>query len=107
HRWVMRALLLENVHPVAVKVLEAAGIEVVTRKGALDESELIDELPGFQLLGIRSKTELTSQVCTAVSGLLGVGVFAIGTNQVDLTAAAAHGVAVFNAPYANTRSVVE
>ncbi len=103
----MRALLLENVHPVATTVLEAAGIEVVTRKGALDEQELIDELAGFQLLGIRSKTELTARVCSALPGLLGVGVFAIGTNQVDVLSSAAHGVAVFNAPYSNTRSVVE
>ncbi|MFN8519882.1 MAG: phosphoglycerate dehydrogenase [Chloroflexota bacterium] len=103
----MRALLLENVHPVATKVLEAAGFEVVTRPGALDEPELIDAVHGFQLLGIRSKTELTSRVCSALPSLLAVGVFAIGTNQVNLAAAAAHGVAVFNAPYSNTRSVVE
>jgi D-3-phosphoglycerate dehydrogenase len=103
----MRALLLENIHPVATRVLEAAGFEVVTRKGALDAHELIDELRDVQLLGIRSKTEIPSRVCTAVPGLLAVGVFAIGTNQVDLVGAAEHGVAVFNAPYANTRSVVE
>jgi D-3-phosphoglycerate dehydrogenase len=103
----MRALLLENVHPVAVRVLEAAGIEVVTRPSALDETELIEALDGFQLLGIRSKTDITSRVCSAAPGLIGVGVFAIGTNQVDLPGAAAHGVAVFNAPYSNTRSVVE
>jgi D-3-phosphoglycerate dehydrogenase len=72
----MRALLLENIHPVASKVLEVAGFEVVTRKGALDEHELIDELRGFQLLGIRSKTEITTRVCTATPGLLAVGVFA-------------------------------
>jgi len=104
---VMRALLLESVHPVAVKVLESAGIEVVTRPGALDEPELIDALGGFQLLGIRSKTELTARVCSASPGLIAVGTFSIGTNQIDLVAAAEHGVAVFNAPYSNTRSVVE
>ncbi len=103
----MRALLLESVHPVAVKVLESAGIEVVTRSGALDEPELIDALRGFQLLGIRSKTELTSRVCSAAPELIAVGTFSIGTNQIDLVAAAEHGVAVFNAPYSNTRSVVE
>lgn len=107
HTGVMRALLLEHVHPVAVKVLEAAGIEVVTRSGAMDESELIDVLQGFQILGIRSKTGLPARVCSAVPGLIAVGTFAIGTNQIDLVAAAAHGVAVFNAPYSNTRSVVE
>lgn len=103
----MRALLLENVHPVAVKVLEASGIEVVTRSGALDEPELIEALRGFQLLGIRSKTELTARVCSAVPELIAAGAFSIGTNQVDLGSAAAHGIAVFNAPYSNTRSVVE
>ncbi len=103
----MRALLLENVHPLAAEVLEAAGIEVATRPGALDEPDLIDALQGFQLLGIRSKTELTARVCSAVPGLIAVGTFSIGTNQIDLASAAAHGVAVFNAPYSNTRSVVE
>jgi D-3-phosphoglycerate dehydrogenase / 2-oxoglutarate reductase len=107
HTRVMRALLLENVHPVAASVLGAAGIEVVARSGALDEPELIEELQGIQLLGIRSKTELTARVCSATPGLIAVGTFAIGTNQIDLHSAAAHGVAVFNAPYSNTRSVVE
>jgi D-3-phosphoglycerate dehydrogenase len=103
----MRALLLENVHPIATRVLETAGFEVVTRRGALDEQELIEALQEFQILGIRSKTELTSAVCTAVPDLIAVGTFTIGTNQIDLTGAAEHGVAVFNAPYSNTRSVVE
>jgi D-3-phosphoglycerate dehydrogenase len=104
---VLRALLLENVHPVATEILREAGIEVVVRSGALDESELIDALDGFQILGIRSKTTVTAKVFENVPGLLAVGTFSIGTNQIDLAAAASHGVAVFNAPFSNTRSVVE
>jgi len=104
---VLRALLLENVHPVAIEILREAGIKVVTRSGALDEPELIEALDGFQILGIRSKTTVTAKVFENVPGLLAVGTFSIGTNQIDLVAAAAHGVAVFNAPFSNTRSVVE
>ncbi|SKC79372.1 phosphoglycerate dehydrogenase [Krasilnikoviella flava] len=103
----LRALLLENVHPVAAQNLRDAGIEVVTRPGALDEAELIESLADFQILGIRSKTMVTRKVLQSVPGLQAVGTFSIGTNQIDLDAAAAHGVAVFNAPYSNTRSVVE
>lgn len=103
----LRALLLENVHPVAAQNLRDAGIEVVTRPGALDETELIESLADFQILGIRSKTTVTRKVLESVPGLQAVGTFSIGTNQIDLDAAAAHGVAVFNAPYSNTRSVVE
>jgi len=104
---VLRALLLENVHPVAAQNLRDAGIEVVTRPGALDEAELIESLADFQILGIRSKTTVSRKVLESVPGLQAVGTFSIGTNQIDLEAAAAHGVAVFNAPYSNTRSVVE
>ncbi|MCK9795555.1 phosphoglycerate dehydrogenase [Isoptericola sp. 4D.3] len=103
----LRALLLENVHPVAAQNLRDAGIDVVTRPGALDEAELIESLADFQILGIRSKTTVTRKVLESVPGLQAVGTFSIGTNQIDLEAAAAHGVAVFNAPYSNTRSVVE
>jgi len=107
HGLVLRALLLENVHPVAAQNLRDAGIEVVTRPGALDEAELIESLTDFQILGIRSKTTVTRKVLESVPGLQAVGTFSIGTNQIDLDAAASHGVAVFNAPYSNTRSVVE
>lgn len=107
HRSVLRALLLENIHPAAVEILREAGIEVETRSGALDEAELIETLADFQILGIRSKTQVTRHVLESVPGLLAVGTFSIGTNQIDLDAAASHGVAVFNAPFSNTRSVVE
>ena len=100
-------LLLENIHPVAVEVLEARGFEVELLSHSLSEDELIEHLVGVSLLGIRSNTNVTERVLAAAPDLLAVGCFCIGTNQVDLAAAAARGVAVFNAPYSNTRSVVE
>jgi len=104
---VLRALLLENVHPNAVEILRKAGIEVETHNGALDEAELIEALEGVQILGIRSKTHVTAKVIESCPQLLAIGAFSIGTNQIDLNAASSYGVAVFNAPYSNTRSVVE
>jgi D-3-phosphoglycerate dehydrogenase len=103
----VKALLLENIHPDAVTSLEAAGISVSMRSGALDEAELSEALQGVQLLGIRSGTRLTQSVVSSASELIAVGAFCIGTNQVDLAASAQQGVAVFNAPFSNTRSVVE
>lgn len=103
----LRALLLENVHPNSAEILRKAGFDVETRAGALDEDELIEALAGVQVLGIRSKTQVTEAVFQARPELLAVGAFSIGTNQIDLTAAARFGVGVFNAPYSNTRSVVE
>jgi D-3-phosphoglycerate dehydrogenase / 2-oxoglutarate reductase len=103
----VKALLLENVHPLAHEILTAAGIEVETRPGALDEDELADALAGVSLLGIRSKTELRARVLGSSPELVAVGAFCIGTNQIDLATAIAQGTAVFNAPYSNTRSVVE
>ncbi|MDO5066335.1 MAG: phosphoglycerate dehydrogenase [Propionibacteriaceae bacterium] len=103
----MKALLLENIHPEAVRVLSARGHEVELLPNALGEQELIAALDGVQFLGIRSRTHLTPAVFEAHPGLAAVGAFCIGTNQVDLPAAAAAGIPVFNAPYSNTRSVVE
>lgn len=103
----MKALLLENIHPEAVMRFREEGYEVETVKGALDEDELIRRLPGVHVLGIRSKTLLTRKALEAADKLLAVGAFCIGTNQIDLKAATEKGVAVFNAPYSNTRSVVE
>ena len=103
----LRALLLENLHPHARTILEASGFEVETRSGALDESELIDALDGVHLLGIRSKTNVTAKVLESAPSLMTLGAFCIGTNQIDLRTAAARGVATFNAPFQNTRSVVE
>jgi D-3-phosphoglycerate dehydrogenase len=108
----VKVLLLENIHPVAVEALEARGHEVELRAGSLSEDELVEALApqdgsGVHLLGIRSNTHLTARVLEAATDLAAVGCFCIGTNQVDLVAAAERGVAVFNAPYSNTRSVVE
>ncbi|WP_435299867.1 phosphoglycerate dehydrogenase [Timonella sp. A28] len=103
----LKALLLENVHPLSVEILTANGVEVITRSGALDENELIEALQGVHMLGIRSKTHVTQKVIESCPDLVAIGAFCIGTNQIDLKAAAHHGVAVFNAPFSNTRSVVE
>ncbi len=103
----MRILLLENVHPAAVARLQDEGYSVETVSGALGEDELLARVRGVHVLGVRSKTQVTERVLAAADKLLAVGAFCIGTNQIDLEAAAARGVAVFNAPYSNTRSVVE
>jgi D-3-phosphoglycerate dehydrogenase / 2-oxoglutarate reductase len=102
-----RALLLENIHPDAVLRLESEGYQVETLGGGLDEDELLERVAGVSLLGIRSKTRVTERVLEAADQLYAVGAFCIGTDQIDLTAATGRGVAVFNAPFSNTRSVVE
>lgn len=103
----MRILLLENVHPAAVERLEEAGYQVETVAGALNEAALIERIRGVHVLGVRSKTRVSHAVLDAADKLMAVAAFCIGTNQIDLAAAADRGVAVFNAPYSNTRSVVE
>jgi D-3-phosphoglycerate dehydrogenase len=104
----MKALLLENIHPDADAALErVSGLDIERRASALDVDELKSALSGVQLLGIRSRTKITDDILAAAPDLLAIGCFCIGTNQVDLDAAARRGVAVFNAPFANTRSVAE
>jgi len=103
----VRVLLLEQIHPDAIALLTSAGFEVESLDRALDEDELIERIGGVTLLGIRSKTNVTQRVLEAAPDLIAVGAFCIGTNQIDLHAAAERGVTVFNAPYSNTRSVVE
>ena len=103
----IRVLLLENIHPDAAARLIKDGYQVETVARALDEDELIGAIGGVHLLGIRSGTHVTERVLDAAPGLLAVGAFCIGVNQVDLGAASRKGVAVFNAPFSNTRSVVE
>lgn len=103
----MVALLLENVHADAAAALRSEGYRVETLSDALPEAELARAIKGVSLLGIRSKTRVSAKVLAAADRLLSVGCFCIGTEQVDLSAAGAAGVAVFNAPYSNTRSVVE
>ncbi|MGL4205971.1 MAG: phosphoglycerate dehydrogenase [Aeromonadaceae bacterium] len=104
----IKILLLEGVHPSAVDVFKAAGYsEVEYHKGALDDEALLAKLQDVHFLGIRSRTQLTDAVLAAAPKLVAVGCFCIGTNQVDLAAAEALGIPVFNAPYSNTRSVAE
>jgi D-3-phosphoglycerate dehydrogenase len=101
-------LLLENINQTGIKLIEDHGyINVKTVSGALNEEALIKELKNVHLLGIRSKTKVTQKVLEHAPKLQAIGAFCIGTNQIDLTAAAQQGIAVFNAPYSNTRSVAE
>ena len=102
-----RALLLENLHPDARARLAKDGCQVDTLPRALTEDELVSAVDGVQLLGIRSGTQVTERVLDAAPDLLAIGAFCIGVNQIDLAAASRRGVAVFNAPFSNTRSVVE
>ncbi|WP_083971697.1 phosphoglycerate dehydrogenase [Actinoplanes awajinensis] len=103
----VRVLLLESIHPDAVSRLKEDGFEVESVSSALDEAELIERISGVHLLGIRSKTKVTAKVLESADSLVAIGAFCIGTDQIDLTHASASGVAVFNAPFSNTRSVVE
>jgi D-3-phosphoglycerate dehydrogenase len=100
-------LLVENIHPDASARLAKEGYQVESLPRALGEDELIDALPGVSLLGIRSATHVTKRVLDSAPDLVAIGAFCIGVNQIDLGAASRKGVAVFNAPFSNTRSVVE
>ena len=100
-------LLLENIHPAASEVLERNDFVVHTRSHSLGEDDLIEALQGMSMVGIRSNTKVTEKVLDNAPNLLAIGAFCIGTNQIDLGAAAQRGIAAFNAPYSNTRSVVE
>ncbi|WP_027014518.1 phosphoglycerate dehydrogenase [Comamonas composti] len=104
----IKFLLLEGIHASALQVLKQAGytnVEALT--GALDGEELKRKIADVHFVGIRSRTQLTAEVFAAANKLVAVGCFCIGTNQVDLEAARERGIAVFNAPYSNTRSVAE
>ena len=104
----IKFLLLEGVHQNAVDTLKAAGYSNIEYlKTALTESELKEKIADVHFIGIRSRTQLTEDVFEAAKKLIAVGCFCIGTNQVDLNAARERGIAVFNAPYSNTRSVAE
>ncbi|MGD0603627.1 MAG: phosphoglycerate dehydrogenase [Streptosporangiaceae bacterium] len=102
-----RALLTENIHPDASARLAKEGFDVETLPRALSEDELVEAIGDVHLLGIRSGTQVTERVLAAAPRLAAIGAFCIGVNQIDLTAASRRGVAVFNAPFSNTRSVVE
>jgi D-3-phosphoglycerate dehydrogenase len=103
----IKVLLLENVHPVAIALLKAEGFNVETYHAALTEAALCQKIKNISVLGIRSQTHITARVLENAHRLMVIGAFGIGTNQIDLTAATKKGVAVFNAPFSNTRSVVE
>ena len=104
----IRVLLLESVSASAVELLRSAGYtSIETHRGSLNESELESATRDVHLLGIRSRTQVTERVLTKAKKLIGIGCFCIGTDQVDLNAAEARGIPVFNAPFSNTRSVAE
>ena len=103
----IKILLLENVHPAAFDHLSEDGFAVELVDRGLSEEELIEKIKGVHVLGIRSKTQVTRKVLDAADKLLVIGAFCIGTTQIDLENAKKKGVVVFNAPYSNTRSVVE
>ena len=103
----IKILLLENVHPDAFEKLSKDGFSVETVSRSLSEEELIEKIKDVHVLGIRSKTKVTQKVIDAAEKLMTIGAFCIGTKQIDLDACKESGIIVFNAPYSNTRSVVE
>jgi phosphoglycerate dehydrogenase-like enzyme len=102
----IRVLLLERISSSAISLFVKEGFQVETAD-KMSEAELLTRIPQFHALGVRSKTVLNAPILRAASRLLCVGCFCIGTDQTDLDVAARQGVAVFNAPFANTRSVAE
>ncbi|CCC10654.1 hypothetical protein SMACR_04507 [Sordaria macrospora] len=103
----IKILLLENVNQTGQQILKAQGYQVEFLKTSLPEDQLIEKIKDVHVIGIRSKTKLTANVLREAKNLLVIGCFCIGTNQVDLDYAAQHGIAVFNSPFANSRSVAE
>lgn len=104
----IKFLLVEGVHQKAVDNLRAAGYtNIEYHKGALDSDDLKESIRDAHFIGLRSRTNLTEDILAVAEKLVAVGCFCIGTNQVDLDAAAKRGVPVFNAPFSNTRSVAE
>ncbi len=103
----MKTLLLENIHPDAAAEFAAAGFEVERVAASPARKVLAQAMGDVDILGIRSKTRVTEDVLERAPRLLAIGAYCIGTEQIDLEACSARGVAVFNAPYSNTRSVVE
>ncbi len=103
----LKVLLLEKIHPLAADLFREQGFAVSTVPQSLDEKELKTKIKDVDILGIRSKTQITPDIIAAADKLLVIGAFCIGTNQIELATCAQHGVVVFNAPYSNTRSVVE
>jgi D-3-phosphoglycerate dehydrogenase / 2-oxoglutarate reductase len=103
----LKVLLLENIHPDAVARFKREGYTIETMTKSIGEEELCEKIKNVSVIGIRSKTEITKKVLNSAPKLMTVGAFCIGTNQIELNECSKRGVAVFNAPYSNTRSVVE
>jgi D-3-phosphoglycerate dehydrogenase len=103
----LKVLLLENISAVAVQGFRDAGYEVESHKAALEEQELIGKIGDATLLGVRSKTRISPAVLAAAKNLLAVGAFCIGVDKIDRAVAGERGIAVFNDPHSNSRSVAE
>ena len=103
----INVLLLEKLDKSAEEEFKKEGYNVEIFEGSLDEDELIKKIKNVSILGIRSKTVISKKVINSAERLLSIGAFCIGTNQIDLKCCSTNGIAVFNAPYSNTRSVVE
>ncbi len=103
----IKVLLLENIHTQALELMKEEGYQVEVHPAGLDEDELCERIKNVSILGIRSKTQVTPKVLQNANRLIAIGAFCIGTNQIALKECLDRGVAVFNAPYSNTRSVVE
>lgn len=103
----IKVLLLENINQTGRDILTKQGYQVEVLKSSLPEDQLIEKIRDVHVIGIRSKTKLTARVLKEARNLIVVGCFCIGTNQVDLQYAAEHGIAVFNSPFSNSRSVAE
>ena len=103
----IKVLLLEKLDKSAYEIFSSEGYDVETYDGSYNEEELISKIKDVSILGIRSKTNVSKKVIESANRLLSIGAFCIGTNQIDLVECAKKGITVFNAPYSNTRSVVE
>lgn len=103
----IKVLLLENVNQTGIDIFHEQGYQVEFYKSSLPEEELIEKIKDVHVIGIRSKTQLTEKVLKAAQNLIAIGCFCIGTNQVNLDYAASRGIAVFNSPFSNSRSVAE
>ena len=104
----IKILFLEGIHPSAEMIFKGNGYDSIESvSGSVSEKELAKKIADVHLLGIRSKTQLTKNVLENANKLIAAGAFCIGTNQIDISTATEHGIAIFNSPYSNTRSVAE
>ena len=102
-----KVLLLENIHPSVAQYFQSHGYQVEVCSKALDEDTLLTKIQNIHILGIRSKTQVSEKIIAQANTLEAIGAFCIGTNQISLDSCQQQGIAVFNAPFSNTRSVVE